>query len=153
MAIQSLTQALALSGGHPVWMVPNAEKCPWTRRLDWYLNFQWQRAKSHKKRELDFALKEILVHEEHEIKKIEIPAKAPLMVASQNVFPNEKTIHVPFRENIAEWVSDCQKIWRDLGSPSVRLFLPYETSIEEIESLWKDHIGHNISVVPANTKK
>ena len=138
MTSQAVTKAL--SAGCDVWVVPDLDQSLWARRIDWYLNFQFQRAELHKAQSLPAELNFILSNYEFTPPFTEPPlseaGKSHLMVASYERLPNRKTILVSQMDSPQDWVRACSSLWVDLGRPSIRVFLPTMMSAQAFRTYW-----------------
>ncbi len=146
MSLKTVDSLTALSPGCDLWIVAEAQHSRWARKLDWYLNFQIQRAGLHKSRELSPEIQKVIQDCEVELPEIGTFRSAPLMIASENLLPNSKTIVVPQIQDAAGWVEACFKIWDDLGRPLTRVFLPDEMKAEAFNRAWAVK-GANVELV------
>jgi hypothetical protein len=135
---QIIDSANALTPGCEVWMVAGLNESAWTRRIDWYLNFQMVRAEPHRAPELSEDLKRILQTSEMDAPVVTHAPWAPLMVASAGLLPNSKTIQVRSSPDGApeKWVKSCHSIWSKLGRPRSRIFLPDRMRVDVFEKVW-----------------
>lgn len=72
-------------------------------------------------------LKELARHAEVE----PAPEPAPdtirskaLLISTHALLPNRETLHIPYRNNINDWLEELNAIWVDLKQPTLRVFLP-----------------------------
>ncbi|NQY99728.1 MAG: hypothetical protein HRT45_03545 [Bdellovibrionales bacterium] len=151
MSIKVLTSPNAFSSGAQLWITPQPEHSPWTKRIDWYLNMQMRRAEKHQHREIHSDLKQTLI--ENELPEFDFPAdkSAPLLIGCQGHLPVEAIVRVPFLDKQADWFDALRKIWAELERPQVRLFLPDNMNVEQVKSFWPEEDQHLVSIVPYST--
>lgn len=138
MAMQKLSQASAFGSGSDLWILPPLENSSWTRKIDWYLNFQISRAKGHHSLTLSPELKEILTENDlpfFELKK-DPKRPSPLLIASHSYLPNKMTLELPWSNELQTWVQDCHRHWDCLGRPPLRVFLPLNVNSESFLENW-----------------
>lgn len=145
MGLKNLDALTALSPGADLWIVADLGHSKWTRKIDWYLNFQLMRAEPRKAPEISDELRKVMDTWEFDPPTIAVRPTAPLMVASSQLLPNSKTVMVPFTADAGEWVRRCHQVWMELQRPSLRLFLPEALSNGDVEKAWPksdrtDHI-------------
>ncbi len=140
MAIQKLSQAGAFGPGSDLWILPPLRHSAWARKVDWYLNFQISRAKDHQFRKLDPELEEIMnTNELLPLIPVETsPVPPPLLIASHSHLPNQMTLEIPMDKELKNWVLLCHHIWKNLGRPSLRVFLPGPALFENFVEEWPD---------------
>lgn len=136
MALKVLDPNNALTSGSRLWVVSDLEKSHWARKIDWYLNFQLLRAEPHRSPELSPEIKSVMERWEFDAPEISIAERAPLMVASSKLLPNTQTVMVPLSAKEELWVKACHRIWQDLGRPTMRVFLPEESTVEGFSKHW-----------------
>lgn len=141
MSQNVLSQASALNPGSDLWILPASGQSHWTEKLDWYLNFQICKASRHVAPQVGGFITEVLT--ETEIPALEIKAgrQAPLMIASASLLPNKWVVILPITSNFDAWVAEIARVWKDLGSPTFRAFLPPGQSAGRLLELWHKH--HN----------
>lgn len=152
----------ALSDGSDVWMVASLEASAWARRIDWYLNLQMLRSEARSFDSANLAdeglpvparltpeLERILEKNGFEAPIVKVDAGAPLMVATLGRLPTNVAVLVPLEKNANEWASSCHRVWKELGSPRVRVFLPDAWKVGEFESAWpKTDRTVEVEIVP-----
>lgn len=138
MAIHHLTHQEALRLGADVWFLTYPQESKWAQRLDWNLDFQLVRAWAHGRKAIPTELLQVANETEFEIEPLEIQAGAPLMVASHKLLPNRMTVVVPWTGDAKVWAVACEKIWRNLGAPRARVFLPENCPAQTFDKLWAD---------------
>lgn len=133
MSVQHLDALTALSPGADLWIVADLVNSQWSRKIDWYLNFQLLRAEPRQRRELSAELRRVVDEWDYEVPQIEVPDPAPLMVASSDLLPNSQTVLIPVVQDKDSWVQACHKVWVGLGRPNVRIFLPSSVPSRQFE--------------------
>lgn len=141
MPIQKLAKAGAMGVGSELWITPNPEVSPWTRKIDWYLNFQMARAYHHEGLKISPELENIL--KENEVQwNPSTHKREALMVATQLRLPATQVVLIPLKSDSAtdkeNWIESVKKIWEGLGSPRLRIFLPLVLKESEFLSLWPE---------------
>ena len=139
----------AFTGGSELWLVADLNSSLWASKIDWYLNFQLARAQVHNSPDISRELSEIAARWDFDIKTQRAATAAPLLIASGELVPNLKTVVVPFRtpgkcatqgeandSREPEWALRCFKIWKQLGCPKSRVFLPDELKPESFAKKW-----------------
>ena len=139
MSQSVLSQASAFNPGADLWILPAAGQSHWTEKLDWYLNFQICKASRHIPPQVGEFIKDVLT--ETELPAIEIKAarQAPLMIASAELLPNKWVVVLPISDGFDSWVAEVARIWKQLGSPTFRAFLPPGQSAGRLLELWHKH--------------
>lgn len=167
MAIRSLDALSALSTGCELWFVADLNSSRWTRKIDWYLNFQLAAAEVKPSVEISSDLSRVAKLWDYEIPQITIRKTMPLLVASARLLPNTKTVLVPYAdaENALDgqsesqgapsaqararaakaWIERCHEVWLGLEQPAVRIFLPDVLKPEVVEKFWPDTSGTEVS--------
>jgi hypothetical protein len=129
----------AFSPGADLWLMPDLSQSKWARRIDWYLNFQFQRAKLRAKPQHSLGMNQVLQDSELSAPVFALSQDAPFMIASEDKLPNQATVFVPIvNSNKITWINQCNSIWKNFGSPKFRVFLPKEIRPDEFISAWKN---------------
>lgn len=149
MAIQILYRAQAFGPGSDIWILPENEKSPLLKKMDWYLNFQLTRARWHKREEPPPQLKNILNENNLPNFSQEIPAKAPLMIVAENHLPVKAVIEVPGAAKARSWVEQIHKLWDKFEHPQLRVFLPANITVDEFKEAWPGPTNKDILLVPS----
>jgi hypothetical protein len=134
-----LSAASALNPGSDLWIVPDFDSSRWTPKLDWYLNFQIVRSTRHLTPELrNFTT---YVQNETGLPSYQPPHRpiAPLMITSEAFFPNKWVVIIPVANDFRHWVSQISKVWEDLRSPALRIFLPTGQNAGSFNKEWQNH--------------
>jgi hypothetical protein len=143
----------ALAPGADLWVVANLENSSWSQKIDWYLNFQILRAKTHQTAAPDSEMNQVLSRWEVEIPPAENLSSSPLMIVSSSSLPNHAVVMVPFEvANLRRWVEQVHGVWRCLDAPSLRVFLPNGQNAVKFAKAWpgpEDVLVHAIVVEPS----
>lgn len=126
----------ALIPGADLWVVGDLESSQWTQKIDWYLNFQIARSKTHKTVEQGTELKSVISQWEVEAPKIDLAATMPLMIASSDLLPNHSTVLVPQAGDVKTWAKRVFEVWKQLDEPSLRVFLPRGVESTSFANAW-----------------
>jgi hypothetical protein len=126
--MKTVVEGDALNAGCDLWLIADAERSSWSRKIDWHLNFQILRSLAHQTPRLSPELRRVLEDAEVEAPEIEATSAVatPLMIASRDLLPNRQTVSVPVPDEggDAAWVKACHAVWNQLGRPRARVFLP-----------------------------
>lgn len=134
MKWKQLSNTSAFGPGSSLWLLPSIEKSDWARKLDWYLNLQISKSRNHESQQWSENIKEIITENEIELKPFKAAKKQPLLVGLKRPLPFNQVVEVPFDGNAENWVQSCEKVWLELGKPSVRLFLPHNLSPNDAQT-------------------
>lgn len=134
-----LSLASAFNPGSDLWIVPDFQSCRWTRKIDWYLNFQIIKNQRHLSPETRNFTK--LIQREAGLESYEqsLPKNAPLMITSEAFFPNKWVVLVPTSPNFGAWVREVSGIWENLKHPTLRVFLPTGQNAGSFHKEWQKH--------------
>ncbi len=151
MAHATINRAHAFSTGSPLWIIPSpTAETPLLRRIDWYLNFQLSRARTHQSRTLDASLKDILTKNHLEsLFTVNGPANlpAPLAVIADEHLPANIVVELP-PSNPQNWVQAAHSVWTEFGKPNVRVFLPQKIDPDFFAKYWPNAPTDEVSLVP-----
>jgi hypothetical protein len=149
MAIHTLSRAQAFTVQHDLWIIPDKKNLPLFSKIDWYLNFQLTRASEHKRQALPPQL--VSISSENSLPDFSVISakEAPLMVLAEMGLPTKTLIEISAREKMQTWVTDIYKTWKDLGQPSLRVFLPNDLKSDDFSKLWPGSSEDELSIVPA----
>ncbi len=128
MNAQLLKPHQAFQPGADLWIVPDVLESSFCTKLNWLLNFQLSLAGLHQKKKMSPVLKKICTDADFPIFSFE--NNDVMMIPTKNYFPNQYTLMIPTRNNLAVWTEKYLQSWRDLNSPSIRVFLPRLISYE-----------------------
>lgn len=137
MNIQILSPVNAFNPGSDLWCLPHFEHSRWVKKVDWYLNFQLTKSLLHEKKVHAPQLTKLIEDTGSPIFKSPLPEKKSLMISSDKLLPNRWTIMVPYEQNISLWVSEIQKIYTQMKSPTLRIFLPHNEEERNFELEFK----------------
>lgn len=124
-------------------MIPPLDKSAWSTRIDWYLGFQLRRGVPHKRFEFSNDIRQLMESYEAPLPRIPRLDSAPLMVASETRLPNHQTVLIPEADSTQEWAKSCHRIWRGLGRPPTRVFLPKGVTRDQFERAWPREPGES----------
>ncbi len=150
MTSQLDSENAVFSAGSDLWIVPERKHSPWVRKLDWLLNFQMARSGQHQSRHLPEPVVEIL-------KNCELPGydfipdeNSSLMIWATPYVPARWVVVIHDGGNLQSWIRAAVQKWKDLNSPSVRVFLPQGIKPASFLETWKQAGGTaNAVFVPA----
>lgn len=124
-----------------LWLVADAGSSIWSRRLDWYLNFQAMRSERYQPHP---SLKE---------GDLSLAESGPLLIASQGLLPCSKTVFVAMDAatndvalRVSRWVDKCVSVWRNFSCPRVRVFLPDKVSAEVFLLAWQQEVKEKMAL-------
>ncbi len=129
-------QEKALEPGADLWVLSDLEGSEWSRKLDWYLNFQLVRSKTHKTLEQSSELQEVIKLWEFDPPGVEVSKQLPLMVASSDLLPNHSTVLIPLGGDVKTWAKRVFELWKQLDEPSLRVFLPKDIDAKSFGMAW-----------------
>ena len=61
-----------------------------------------------------------------------------LMVACPHRLPTRQVVLVPFEKDAIRWAENCERVWKGLKGPALRLFMPQGLDEDSILGLWKE---------------
>ncbi len=137
-----LSGASAFQPGSKLWIVSDTKSSSWTLRLDYYLNFLILKNFRHAPPTVSTQLVSILSatglsSELQQTEKSLFNSEKPLLLYSENQFPNLWTLHLPYDGQLSAWIKKAHTYWKGLHSPSLRFFLPYQVDPLELENAWQ----------------
>lgn len=148
MAISVLSQASALNPGAELWIMADASNSRWTLKVDWYLNFQVTKSSRHQTANIDSYLRDVIEATELDQQKIAISSNDPLLIPCENLLPCRWAAMIPLHQSYAAWVHEIAKVWKSLGHPALRIFLPAGQNAGSFNELWQTHHkGEDFTVV------
>ena len=124
----------ALTMGSDLWLIGDLANSAWSRKIDWYLNFQLSRAAHHTRQEISPELASTAESWEFDPPVIESHAAAPLLVASSKFLPNQMTVQIAGEGEA--WVKAAIATVSSLQPRSIRIFLPAGLSLGEFSKFW-----------------
>lgn len=127
----------AFSAGSDLWIVPERENSQLAQKLDWYLNFQMAKAALHRTPQLSQPVVEIL--RDCELSGYDwVPdSNEALMVLPSPFVPARWVMVIPNSDYLETWARTALEKWKQLKSPSLRVFLPEKISASQFLSVWK----------------
>ena len=146
MAVKTLFRSGAFGPGSDLWITPDLSSSQWTKNLDWYLNLQILRSKTHKKAELSDKLTKILKNNELGAPKTFDVDGKPLLIVSDKTFLNKEIVVLPKCADQHEWTTKAFAVWEALGRPTLRLFFPEDIQESSFRKLWPEKINQNIDI-------
>lgn len=138
---------MAFTVGAELWLVPDVGHSHWTRKIDWYLNFQMLRASAHSAPVVAPQLLELLKDEGLAAPTASSQLLAPLMISTAHRLPARYAVHLPYQGNLRDWLKRVAQIWHHMRHPSTRLFLPTGVNFSECQAAWGEPDSQNVSVV------
>lgn len=138
---------MAFNPGDALWVLPQPEKCSWSRKLDWYLNFQFTRSSFHQKPQLEAAFDEILRENELSPPTLAARTTAPLMVSTRSIMPLTQVVLLPFESSLKQWLDSVANIASGLQQTHVRLFLPSGIQEKDLEAVSNLPLPEHTSMV------
>ena len=145
MKLKVLSQASALTPSAPLWILPPPGASHWMRKLDWYLNGLYAHKEMHQPKSLPTGLQVILREENLEIEDVKVSESSAVLIASGFHLPNTQTVVLPFHGDLQNWLIQAHGIWKQLGSASVRLFLPRKQSVDTLPQYWPEGLSDSTS--------
>ena len=134
MSVKQLSYHTALTPGSDLWILSEKKYSSWTRKIDWYLNFQISRKFPCISLSRDQIKK---LTGEWELSQFNLDLDSEnraLMIASEHFLPNTKTVILPFvNQQVKLWVEEALKIRKNIKCPSLRLFFPDDQHYEKAD--------------------
>lgn len=131
-----LSKPNAFNTGADLWIVPDSRSSSWTKKIDWYLNFQLMKVTPRSPAPLTTSLLSILKETEITVSLPPVSNNSPLLVESSHYFPNKWTVQLLYNQSLEEWASKIVTTWQGLSSPTLRIFLPAQAKPEEFSNVW-----------------
>lgn len=142
MPALQLSQITAFSTGSDLWILPSHSRTKIALRLDWLMNFQKSRSETHLSEKLSQNLELILLETELPKPNLILNSGHPLAIPGASLVPAKWVVYAPWAENESQsldrWIQSAFKTWKDLGSPSLRFFLPSGVLASDFQKKWKD---------------
>lgn len=150
MGFQTLYRAKAFGPGSDLWVLPEPEESEIATRIDWYLNFQIAKSKIHKTRKVGAQIEEVIKAHDLCFPEIKLEDDAPLLISSEQRFPNRMVVEIKVQPKVEVWVENIQTLWAKLDRPKLRVFLPREMSPEQFQKAWKSPLNPSdeVTLVP-----
>lgn len=136
-----------LSEGCDLWIVADSASSRWSRKIDWYLNFQIMKSERHVARAMSPEL--ISIENEWMVEHVDAGADpgTPLLIASGSCLPVSKTVVVPFQGDLKKWIATCVETWQGFRRPNVRIFLPDSVQPDVAQKSWSSASGARTQTV------
>ncbi|MCB0414958.1 MAG: hypothetical protein KDD50_11530 [Bdellovibrionales bacterium] len=139
VSVYKTAHSSALLAGAQLWVLPGSKDSQWTKKIDWYLNFQISRANQRQCESSSPTLLKIL-NDNPELKlTLHAPLdkkNTPLIVSSSSLLPNEQTLEVIYQGHPEKWVEQIHSIWNNLKRPSLRIFVPDQIDEDKLLKQW-----------------
>lgn len=150
MGFQTLYRAKAFGAGSDLWIVPDPEESEIASRIDWYLNFQIAKSKVHETQKISAHLEASIKTHALVLPQISKEDGAPLLIASEQRFPNRMVVEMKVSAKPKVWVDEIQKLWAKLDRPRLRVFLPRDMTPEDFQNEWQAPMNPSdeITLVP-----
>lgn len=150
MGFQTLYRAKAFGPGSDLWVLPEPEESEIATRIDWYLNFQIAKSKIHQTKKIGTEIAQAIKDHDLRLPEIKVEKEAPLLIASEQRFPNRMVVEMKVQPRKESWVTDIQTLWTKLDRPKLRVFLPRELSPEQFQKAWKAPLNPSdeVTLVP-----
>lgn len=135
---QLLSQASALNPGCDLWVAADAAHSRWTLRLDWCLGFQILRSQRHRREKPAASLLETVNLADLGWVETPVSSGAPLLIAAHPSLPARWVAAVPIDDgDLASWTARIHELWKGLGRPSLKVFLPTGLAAGSFTEEWK----------------
>lgn len=148
MAVQNLYKSKAFEPGSELWISPQADHSELTKDLNWYSNFLLSKMLKHKSPDLSENLIKRLQENHLEVLLKKVETKDTYLASTSKYFPNKMLLMKNYNENLQDWLKTCHESWIQLQKPSVRFFMPKDTTKDDFNKYWPDKSPANdISLV------
>lgn len=138
MPFMELNQASSMNSGADLWIVPQLPVSKSAQRMDWYLNFLLTKSSLHAKVQAPAPLSSLIKMTGLEETNWAAEASPRLLIPSDHHLPNRWLVQVTFfQENLENWCRNISACWKDLGHPTLRIFLPTGLSSTQFHQAWK----------------
>ena len=146
--MENLTQTLppsqALKEGAQLWLL--SDSSPWYYKIDWYLSFLISKLSSQKLPSLSEE-KISSFEKKHSIPPNTLPSAltglatptyptTPFLMETSSRLPNLWTVKINYH---TKWLTQGRDIWYHLNKPTLRVFLPKETTFK----IWENEQDEN----------
>ena len=147
MALQKLSDPMAFVSGAELWLLPDAKHSHWTRKIDWYLNFQAARALTQQAPTLDPGFLQLLQEEQLATPTTSANSEAPLMISTAHRLPARYVVQVLYHGKLKTWLKHVCLVWQQMDTPAARIFLPISETFNDCLEAWDQVEAGNVSVV------
>lgn len=124
-----------------MWVLPSPLNSLWSRKIDWYMNFQITRGLQHQSGSRSKHLEEILSRVAWKLPGEFNTEQDPLLIAVGPRLPCTWLLiledFVADKKSFGRALPVLSKVWSDLKEPRLRLFAPLDFSKEMMVDLWK----------------
>ena len=130
------TPELPFGRGADVWVVATQTDYHSRFYIDWLTNFQISRFHAGKRLEVPQELHAISA--KHGVPMDAPPPELenPLMISTFTNLPNRQVVAIPYFSD-QQWIDAIKRVWSQLMSPTLRVFLPEPLTIHRAQQLWK----------------
>lgn len=139
MSSTDLSHASSLNPGADLWITAGLSESHWTRKLNWYVNFQLSWAEQLQSPTLSPVITDWLEACEIPNQRYHPKNKNCWLISSHQWLPNRWTMMLKYDDDLKTWVKNISDSWNQLSQPSLRLFLPPQCSKIEFEKIWTTH--------------
>ena len=135
-----ITSANALNSGAQLWFIPKRNHSTWTSKVDWYLGFQLTKNLTRQMPKISKHLQSIIKTNQLEelSSSISKEYKYPVFIVPQSTFPTDVVVKYDSDLSLDKWVGEIKHIWRNLKTPSLRVFLPSNAIEEDFLKYWSE---------------
>lgn len=138
MIINSVSSASAFSSGSKLWALSQPQVSYWSRRCDWYLNYQLISALRRKSFEVDQRAAQLFSDAGYQLPPFKTSTRATqILVSPHQRLPANQVILVPLEQEIQPWFEQILRVWQGLDRPSLRIFLPETVTSNECEDFFR----------------
>ena len=116
--IECISSYRALNRGAKLWALPFEPKDFWFKKINWRLRFLLCPPLADR------------------------PPDHPMLVSVEGVFPTQHILCLP--KDKEDWVSSCHRRWKQLGKPSLRVFLPQDMEPDVFCAKWPEEKTQDI---------
>lgn len=149
MQIQTISTTNCFTPGADLWIAPDHPNSLFTKKLDWYLNFQLIKSSQKSSPKLSPTLCEILKSESLPEPQVNLEAYPPLLIPTSGRLPAQFVVFIPNQGDFKLWLSKALLAWKQLNQLPTRVFLPPGLSLEQCQLEWKQVDCENITLVLA----
>lgn len=148
MSPQVQSNKSTFDAGSDLWIVPERQNSLLVQQLDWYLNFQISKSAQHQPPSVSNAVIDILKNCALEGYDWAPRENDALLILASPFVPARWVMVLKDSDHLENWVRAAVEKWKNMQSPSVRVFLPHGVSAAQFEPLWKKAGGTDaVSIV------
>lgn len=115
--LERVSSYKALSEGAKLWVLSFDPREFWFKRINWQMGFLLCSPLSDQRPDY------------------------PVLISLKGELPTQKILCLPKREE--EWVTTCHQNWKQLGRPSLRVFLPRDIDPDIFAKKWPEEKTHD----------